>query len=118
VWVPDERIDRVHALKMWTRWAANYVRKPEKLGSLEVGKLADLVVLDRDYFTIPEDEILKVRPLMTVVGGRTVALNASLAKEFGIEPVGYQFNFSDADVEWIGKPFTEQGKKDAGLTPE
>ena len=42
VWTPDERIDRVWAFKMYSRWAANYVRKPEKIGSLEVGKLADI----------------------------------------------------------------------------
>ena len=68
IWQPEERIDRVHALKMYTRWSAEYVRKPDKLGSLEVGKFADLLVIDRDYFTIPIDDILKIRPLMTMVG--------------------------------------------------
>jgi predicted amidohydrolase YtcJ len=116
VWVPEERIDRVHALKMWTRWAANYVRHPNWLGSLETGKWADLLIVDRDYFTVPEDEILKIRPLMTVVGGRTVALNESLAKEWGVPPVGPQFNFDDTAIEWIGKPFSEDGKREAGLT--
>jgi predicted amidohydrolase YtcJ len=118
VWQPEERIDRVHALKMWTRWAANYVRQPTKLGSLETGKLADLLIMDRDYFTIPEDEILRIRPLLTMVGGKVMALNASLAKEWGVEPVGHQFGFEDKDVEWIGKAFSEQGKKDAGVGPE
>jgi predicted amidohydrolase YtcJ len=113
VWVPEERIDRVHALKMWTRWAANYVRHPNTLGSLETGKLADLLIIDRDYFTIPEDEILKIRPLMTVVGGKTAALNASLAKEWGVPEVGKQFNFEDSQLDWIGKSFSENGKKDS-----
>jgi hypothetical protein len=98
---------------MWTRWAANYVRQPQKLGSLETGKLADLMVMDRDYFTIPEDEILKIRPLLTMVGGKVMALNASLAKEWGTEPVGHQFNFEDKDIEYIGKPFTDEGKREA-----
>ena len=115
VWQPEERIDRVHALKMWTRWAANYVRKPHKLGSLEEGKWADLLIIDRDYFTVPEMDILKIRPLMTVVGGKTTALNASLAEEWGVESVGPQFNFDDSELQWIGKAFTEEGKKEAGL---
>jgi predicted amidohydrolase YtcJ len=119
VWTPEERIDRVHALKMWTRWAANYVRRPDRLGSLEPGKWADLMVIDRDYFTIPEDDILKIRPLMTVVGGKTMALNESLAKEWGVEAVGPQFTFEDSQLEWIGKAFTDDSKRtgsaDSGL---
>jgi predicted amidohydrolase YtcJ len=57
IWAPEERIDRVRALKMWTRWAARYVMKEDMLGSLEEGKFADVVILDRDYFTIPENDI-------------------------------------------------------------
>ncbi|MBI2823020.1 MAG: amidohydrolase family protein [Acidobacteria bacterium] len=107
VWQPEERIDRVHALKMWTSWASEYVRKPEKLGSLEVGKFADLLVIDRDYFTIPEDDILKVRPLMTMVGGKMIVLQESLAKDLGLQPVGPGYSFKDEDVEHIGKPVAE-----------
>ena len=115
VWQPEERIDRVHAMKMWTRWAAEYVRHPDQLGSLEEGKWADLLVIDRDYFTVPVDDILKVRPLMTMVGGKVEALNASLASEWRVEPVGHQYNFDDSELEWIGKPFTEEGKREAGI---
>jgi predicted amidohydrolase YtcJ len=42
------------------------------LGSLAPGKYADLLVLDRDYLTIPADEILAIKPLLTMVGGKTV----------------------------------------------
>ncbi len=108
VWQPEERIDRVHALKMYTRWAAEYVRKPDKLGSLEEGKLADLLVIDRDYFTIPEDEILKIRPLMTMVGGRMIVLQEALAKDFGTRSVGPPYNFKDEDVEYIGKALKQE----------
>ncbi len=115
VWQPEERIDRVHALKMWTRWAAEYVRHPDQLGSLEEGKWADLLVIDRDYFTIPEDDILKIRPLMTMVGGKMGALQPSLANEWGVEAVGHEYNFDDSQLDWIGQPFTDEGKREAGL---
>jgi hypothetical protein len=107
VWQPEERIDRVHALKMFTRWAAEYVRKPDELGSLEVGKFADLLIIDRDYFTIPVDDILKIHPLMTMVGGKMIVLNDALASDFGVEPVGPDYDFKDEDVEHIGKPLSE-----------
>ena len=88
VWQPEERIDRVHALKMWTSWASEYVDKPDKIGSLETGKLADLLIIDRDYFTIPVDDLLKIRPMMTMVGGKIEVLQAPLARDFGLQPVG------------------------------
>ena len=108
VWQPEERIDRVHALKMYTRWAAEYVRKPDQLGSLEEGKFADLLVIDRDYFTIPEDEILKIRPLMTMVGGKVIVLQEILAKDFGTQSVGPAYNFNDEDVEYVGQPLKRE----------
>jgi predicted amidohydrolase YtcJ len=67
-----ERVDRIIAMKMSTNWAAEYVLRQDKLGSLERGKLGDLLVLDRDYFTIPEREIRNIKPLLTVVGGKVV----------------------------------------------
>jgi predicted amidohydrolase YtcJ len=44
----------------------------EKLGSIEVGKLADLAVLSDDYFTVPDDQIRRIRSVMTVVDGKIV----------------------------------------------
>jgi len=98
VYQPEERIDRVHAMKMWTSWASEYVLKEDELGTLEVGKFADLVVLDRDYFTVPVDDILKVRTPMTLVGGKIIQLQESLAKEFGVESIGPAYDFSDEEV--------------------
>jgi predicted amidohydrolase YtcJ len=46
------------------------------LGSLEVGKQADLVVLDRDYMTVPAAEIKYIHPTTTMVGGRVVFTTA------------------------------------------
>jgi len=67
-----ERIDRVQALKTATSWAAEYVQRGNLLGTLERGKFADLLVLSTDYFTVPEKEIRKVKPLLTMVGGKVV----------------------------------------------
>ncbi|MCH8819446.1 MAG: amidohydrolase family protein, partial [Acidobacteria bacterium] len=78
-----------------------------RFGSLEVGKLADFMVMDRDYFTIPVDDILKIRPLMTMVGGRMIVLQQSLASDFGTEAGGPAYTFSDTDVDHIGKSRAE-----------
>jgi len=48
------------------------VFQENSLGSIQPGKLADLLVLDRDYLTIPPDQIKDIRPVMTMVGGRIV----------------------------------------------
>ena len=44
----------------------------DKIGTIETGKLADLVVLDHDYFTVPDAEIKKVRSALTIVDGKVV----------------------------------------------
>ena len=107
VWQPEERIHRVHALKMYSSWASEYVQRPDRIGSLEVGKLADLLITDRDYLTVPEDDILKIKPLMTMVGGKMIVLQESLADDFGVQSVGPPYDFKDEDVEFIGSPLSE-----------
>lgn len=87
--LPDQKLDRVTALKMWTTWAPQYMMK-EDIGTLEVGKLADFTVLDKDYFTIPVEEFVTIRPQMTVVGGKVQYLLADFGKTMKMEPVGYQ----------------------------
>ena len=113
IWQPDERIDRVHALKMYTIWPTEYV-KNDNIGSLEVGKFADFLVIDRDYLTIPVDDILKVHPLMTMVGGKLIVLQESLARDFGLQAVGPHYDFTDDDVVHIGLPLVEIAAKYAG----
>jgi predicted amidohydrolase YtcJ len=63
---------RAAALRAITLNAAYTLRQEASTGSLEVGKLADLIVLDRNFFTIPAEEIAGIRVLQTVVGGRVV----------------------------------------------
>jgi len=69
---PAEAVSREEALKMYTAWAARYSGEEDLLGTIEPGKLADLVVFAGDYMTFPEDELDKLRILMTVVGGKVV----------------------------------------------
>jgi predicted amidohydrolase YtcJ len=70
---PEEKITRAEALKTHTIWGA-YMQFAEKdKGSVETGKLADFVVIDRDYLTCPEDQIKDIRAEMTIVGGRVAA---------------------------------------------
>ena len=71
----------------------------------------DTAAVDRDYFTVPVDDILKVRPLMTMVGGKIVVLQAPLARDFSMQPVGPPYSFEDEDVEHIGKPLVEIAEK-------
>lgn len=72
IWGPEEKLDRISGLRGWTTWAAEAVLREKDLGSLEKGKLADFIVIDRDYFTIPEMDIKKIKNLMTVVGGKII----------------------------------------------
>ena len=68
----QEDIDLATALDMYTRNAARVMRLDGKTGSIEVGKRADLVVLDRNLFEIPATDINEARVLLTLLDGRTV----------------------------------------------
>ena len=65
-------LTREEALIAHTRSNAYLMHKEELIGSLEVGKLADLVVLDRDYMTVPVDDIRDLNSILTMVDGRIV----------------------------------------------
>ena len=88
VWGPEQRVDRRTALRIATRNGANYVLKGDTLGSIEPGKLADLVVIDRDYMSLPEEEISEIRPLLTMMGGRIVFLRTDFSDEHSLRPAG------------------------------
>jgi hypothetical protein len=72
VFNPEQKISREQALRMWT-WNAAYLSFDEGIkGSIEPGKLADLVIIDRDYLSCAEDHIKDIQVVQTVVGGRVV----------------------------------------------
>lgn len=75
---PGQHLTRAEALRLFTRNNAWFLRMEDKIGSIEPGKLADLAVLDRDYFAVPDAEIKKVRSVLTIVNGAIVH-NAGIA---------------------------------------
>lgn len=70
--VNRQTITREEALIAHTRSNGVFLFQENNLGSLAPGKYADLLVLDRDYLTVPADEIKDLKPLVTMVGGRIV----------------------------------------------
>ena len=71
-WVPRQSITVAEALRAYTADAAYAGFAENRLGTLEPGKLADVVILDRDPLTIPPDELGRVGVVHTIVGGRVV----------------------------------------------
>ena len=65
-----QQITRQQALHGYTRAAAWYLNRENEMGSIEVGKFADLVVLDRDYFSVSDAHARQTRPVLTVVDGK------------------------------------------------
>ncbi|HEY6722353.1 MAG TPA: amidohydrolase [Burkholderiales bacterium] len=70
--VNRQTVTREEALIAHTRSNAFFVFQESNLGSIQPGKYADLVVLDRDYFSVPAVQIKDIKPLMTIVGGKIV----------------------------------------------
>ena len=89
-WYIGEAMTREEALKAFTIWAAYGQFEEDLKGSLEAGKLADFVVIDRDYMKCPANEIKDIQALTTVLGGEAV----------------YQKDGSKVSVIWQGVPIS------------
>jgi len=100
VYGQSQKLSRELALKTATVWGAYYLAKEDVLGSLEPGKWADLIVLDRDYMSVPESDIPNVRILMSMVGGQIAHLVPSLAREIGLKPTGAQVELGGPAAGW------------------
>ena len=72
VYGSSQRITREEALRLYTINNAMLTFEDNVKGSIEEGKLADLVVLSADYLTVPEKGIESIKPVATMVGGRFV----------------------------------------------
>ena len=71
-WSPDETLTAEEAIRAYCMGSAYAGHMEERIGSLEVGKLADLIVLDRNLFDLPADSIHTAKVTRTLLGGRTV----------------------------------------------
>ncbi|MBW8302663.1 MAG: amidohydrolase, partial [Brevundimonas sp.] len=67
-----QRQDRETALRLWTEANTWFSNEEGRKGRIEVGQLADLIALDRDYFSVPEDEIATIESDLTLLGGEVV----------------------------------------------
>jgi len=67
-----QQIKREEVLKLYTANNGWFLREEDRLGTIEIGKLADLAVLSQDYFAAPDADLRKTRSVMTVVAGKIV----------------------------------------------
>lgn len=68
----EQRISREEAIRLYTINGAYQTFEEDRKGSIEAGKLADMIVIDRDILTCPEDDIRDTKVLYTILGGKTV----------------------------------------------
>ncbi|NKE46223.1 amidohydrolase [Roseomonas frigidaquae] len=69
---PANRLDREQALRLWTEQNTWFSTEEGKKGQIKVGQLADLAVLSEDFFSVPEERILHLESVLTLLGGRVV----------------------------------------------
>ncbi|MCI9846838.1 amidohydrolase [Flavobacterium pectinovorum] len=75
----ETRLNRQTALELYTRGSAWFSQEQAKKGDIKVGMFADLVVLDRDYFTINDEDIKKIEADLTIVDGKIVYANGDFS---------------------------------------
>jgi predicted amidohydrolase YtcJ len=86
IYSDETRLSRETALDLYTRGSAWFSNEQEKKGSIKVGMLADLTVLDQDYFTIAEEVIKEIEAELTIVGGHIVYAKGGFGG-YGPEPL-------------------------------
>jgi predicted amidohydrolase YtcJ len=72
LYAPEDRMDRMEALRLYTKGSAWFSGEEDKKGMIAPGMLADLSVLSEDYFSIPEEDIKGIESVLTIVGGKAV----------------------------------------------
>lgn len=80
---PGSGISRKSALQSITINGARFLRADKQIGSLEVGKLADVIILEKNFFKVPESELARQKVLLTMVGGEVVYV--ADGEDFGVE---------------------------------
>jgi predicted amidohydrolase YtcJ len=81
-WLPEERVDLTQILAAYTINGAYAMRAEREIGSIAPGRLADLIVLDRNLFTTPVTDLHRVRVELTLLEGRPVWRDSSFARAF------------------------------------
>jgi predicted amidohydrolase YtcJ len=71
-WGKDESIGVMDSIRAYTRWSARQVFLEDKIGSIETGKYADIVVWDRDPLTVPTEELKELKAVLTLMNGNAV----------------------------------------------
>ena len=74
----DQAITRMEALRAWTLGSAWDAHSEDELGSIEPGKLADIVVLSDDYLAVPDEALRGLKSVLTLVGGEIVYSDSSV----------------------------------------
>ncbi|MBD8182208.1 amidohydrolase [Pantoea agglomerans] len=77
----NARLDRETALMLWTQGSAWFSSEQNKKGRIQVGLLADLAVLSKDFFSVPEEEIKGIESVLTVVDGNIVYAAGSFSAD-------------------------------------
>ena len=68
----EEKPKKIYELRLYTAANGWFLKEEDKLGSIEEGKLGDIVVLNEDYFQVPDDRIRKLHSVLTIVDGKVV----------------------------------------------
>lgn len=71
-WFPEQKLTMEEAIKCYTLGSAYAQFMEDRKGMIKQGYLADIVIVDRDLLTIPEDQIMKTKVDYTIVGGKIV----------------------------------------------
>jgi len=87
-------VDRNIVMKMATSWSAEFALREDKIGTLQEGMWADFLVLNKDYFAVPVEEISTIYPVITGVGGKIVYVRSDQADELGLKPFGNQLRYN------------------------
>ena len=91
--VPEEAVpDRMTLMLMMTRWGARPLWKENDLGSIEAGKIADIVILNGDYMAGPDEDLDQLTSIMTFIGGEVAFESDELR--------GNTFRFNTSDASW------------------
>ncbi|MSO19730.1 MAG: hypothetical protein EXQ56_04590 [Acidobacteria bacterium] len=93
---PQEAVDRVILMKMMSSWPSYYMLREDKIGTIAPGKWADFVVLNKDYFSVPVDDIAGIYPWMTVSGGKIRFLHSEFAPQIGKQKTGIEITFENS----------------------